>query len=108
VEVEIGGRRPAAKRIPPGAIWRILYHEAPTKRDGMCGPAHDLHSVDYPTEARSPQDPKVRTIFDELVIAGLLHLEQMSRDTWCLIVGEDKCMISVGRDGKPKMGEWYK
>jgi hypothetical protein len=32
----------------------------------------------------------------------------MSARMWFLGIGEDKCMITVGRDGKPKMGEWYK
>ena len=101
------------KRIPPGAVWRILYHEAPTKRGGVCGEAHHLCSSDYP-RSFSKHEPAyrkhpTRTIFDELFVGGLeLHLEQMSDRTWFLGIGDDKVMITVGKDGKPTMGEWYK
>jgi hypothetical protein len=103
---------PEMKHIPPGAVWRILYHEAPTKRGGICGKAHHLCSSDYPANRMGARtDYKrhpTRTIFDEIVVSGVLHLEQMSDRTWFLCVGENKVMITVGRDGRPKMGEWYR
>ena len=102
-----------AARIPPGAVWRILYHEAPKTRGGMYGEAHRLCSSDYPQRFTKGEPPSerhpTRTIFDELFVGGIeLHLEQMSDRTWFLVIGDDKVMIEVGRDGKPKMGEWYK
>ena len=101
-----------SERIPPGAVWRILYHEAPKSRGGMYGEAHNLCSSDYPKSHLGASTEYVRhptrTIFDEIVVAGVLHLEQMSTRTWFLAIGDDTVMIEVGRDGKPKMGEWLK
>ena len=100
-------------RIPPGAVWRILYHDAPIKRGGMYGEAHHLCSSDYP-QRFTRGEPKsercaTRTIFDELFVGGIeLHLEQMDARTWFLAIGDDKVMITVDRNGKPQMGEWYK
>jgi hypothetical protein len=31
-----------------------------------------------------------------------------SNRTWFLCICEDKVMITIDRDGKPEMGEWYR
>jgi len=104
------------KRIPVGAKWRVLAHQR--------GQRVELYSKDYPESMTCdgpgkpwrrlgpPIDPKLRTkeraIFDELVIDDWLHIEQMDTRVWWLRIGDDMVMISIGRDGRPKMGEWYK
>lgn len=86
------------KRPPPvGSRWRILAH-------GPRGERIDIESRDYDEGDRA----KPRTVFDELVIDDWLHLEQMSARVWWLKIGDDMVMISVGSDGKAKMGEWYR
>ena len=50
-------------------------------------------------------------ILDEVVIVSgktcWLHVEQMDRRTWFVELCGRKVMVTIGRDGKPKMGEWY-
>ena len=95
---------------PIGSQWRIKYDEAPTKRGGMYGPTHHVVSADYPAADPKGQQGK-RTVFDELVIRfprGSIHLEQMSSRIWFLGVGDEKIMITVGKDGVPRMGERYR
>lgn len=79
------------RQPPPGARWRILAN----------GNAEQisLRSRDY--EANTGGHPE-RTIFDELVVDHWLHLEQMDRNAWWLMVGEMRIWITVGRDGKAK------
>jgi hypothetical protein len=99
-----------AKRKPPiGSVWRIKYDEAPKKRGGIMGESFDLLSADY-FVGRAATRVSVRTIFDEFVLAfpsGCIHLEQMSERTWYLGIGDEKVMITVDKDGVPRMGEWY-
>lgn len=111
------------RRKPARVPWRIAAGLG-TPRE----PRVELHSADYAlgpfpkTSAVSKQaqrailkdaraaGPRVphRAVFDELVISPWFHLEQMSTRMWWLKIGEDMVMITVGRNGKPKLGEWYR
>lgn len=91
-----------SKRKPPiGSRWRILAHS-------LRGTQFDIRSSDYPNSANRSVDIPVRTIFDELVIDGWLHIEQMDRDTWLICIGDENRMVRIGRDGKVTVGEMYK
>ncbi len=77
------------KHKPPGSKWRILAW-APRSTEGISLSSNGI------------------SVFDELCVDDWFHLEQMSTRAWCLIIGDDKVMITIDRNGKPKMGEWYK
>ena len=64
----------------PGARWRILA------RDGE-------REITAENEG----------VFDELVIDGWLHLEQMTDDTWWMRVGDARIHIKVLPDGRPEV-----
>lgn len=97
------------KTKPPlGSVWRILTHSPR-------GEAFALLSADYPDPGdgdvrmvgRVPKGDRVpqRTIFDELVIAGVLHVEQMSSNHWWLRAGDLHVDIVI-RLGKPVVTWW--
>lgn len=94
------------KRKPIGSEWRILaWNKGGTRKV-------DLHSKDYERDVL-PGTTVVDfpTVFDELVVKlgdDYLHLEQMDMRTWCLILGEEKRMLIVDRNGKLKIGEPYR
>ncbi len=102
------------KREPPmGTRWRILAwvtrghgRLALYSRDYLLGMDPKYLPVIKPLERVSSQ-----TTFDELVIefgGGGIHIEQMNTREWFLSVGEEKVMITVDKDGVPRMGEGYR
>lgn len=104
--------RTKSSKPPVGASWRILAH-------GRNGP-YEMHSKDYPAFSTMSDGTKIgrpipeservpeRTVFDELVIMGVIHVEQMDTRTWWVGIGNgEKFMIMVGRDGTVKRGEIY-
>ena len=96
----------SVRRIPCGACWRVLAHDPRGRRAPF-----SVHSADYRESRSVLSDPTKllgRYVLDELVIDDWLHLEQMATRLWWLRIGDDMVMISIGRDGKPKLGEWYK
>ena len=42
------------------------------------------------------------TEFDELVVGGFLHVEQMDAGTWSINVGGVTVHVTADRDGRPK------
>jgi hypothetical protein len=105
-----------AKRKPPvGSSWRVLAHDA---RD--VAEPFDVHSREYDrrndgvaahrngASYNSRHESRTRQeVFDELVIDGWLHLEQMTARSWWLRIGKEAVFITIDRDGNPKMGEWH-
>ncbi len=98
--------KPAKKpRKPPvGSTWRILAHGR--KR------SYQRYSRKHSVDPQAPGEDEVpfATVFDELVISGVLHLEQMDTRTWWMGVrtGEDgvddlHLWITVGRDGRVRV-----
>ena len=65
----------------PGSRWRIKAGGVPP--DGT-------------VEMLSDNGP----VFDELVIDGWFHLEQMDRRAWWMQIGDHHVNVSIGRDGK--------
>ena len=101
-----------SKRTQPGAVWRIKFDDAPKRIGGMFGASHSLISADYQRmslTSGAPGDQRVRrpSIIDEVVISPWLHVEQMDTRTWFVELCGRKVMVTVGRDGKAKLGEWY-
>ena len=106
--------KPDSNKIPVGASWRVLAHDAKRKAKSFnvyspdCARNTDAaikrlgHGFTLDRDVR----PR-REVFDELVIDGWFHLEQMGPRVWWLSIGDDMVMITIGKDGKPKMGEWY-
>jgi hypothetical protein len=105
-QVKLRGRPRIFRPAPVGAEWRILAHGR-------------LQTIDYRSwdyqlrdEMQAPgASLNRRTIFDELVVKlgnEFLHLEQMDERTWCLIIGEEKRMLWVDRDGRVRIGEMYR
>ena len=92
-----------SKRKPPvGSRWRILAHD-------KTGEELSWYSKDM--NGGSVSGGRLigeRTIFDELVICGVMHIEQMDERTWFVELGDEKRMVTVGRDGKVTVGEAYK
>lgn len=90
---------PLPKRHRPGTEWRTLAHRGvPSIRgNDMHGPAIADDSDNYPDGS----------IFDELVIDGWFHLEQMTdRDWWMSIRREDGTdlvvNVRVGERGRAR------
>jgi hypothetical protein len=46
-------------------------------------------------------------VFDELVVDGWLHLEQMNCRDWWMRVGEHTIWVTVGKDGKAERVTHY-
>lgn len=86
-----------SKRKPPiGSRWRILAHD-------RGGAPLSVASADISGGGSIAGGTLLfkRTVFDELVIDDWFHLEQMSRDSWHLIIGDQHHAITIGKDGKP-------
>ncbi|MDP1827231.1 MAG: hypothetical protein Q8L48_28415 [Archangium sp.] len=66
--------------MKPGSRWRILA------KDGE-------REVTAQNEG----------VFDELVVDGWLHLEQMNENTWWMRVGDARLDIEVGPDGRAEV-----
>lgn len=77
-------RRLYSEWTQPGAQWRILAHN---EDEGI---NVDMSSAEFPS------------VFDELVIDGWLHLEQMEDQAWWLRLGESTFWIQI-EDGKAKV-----
>lgn len=117
-----GKKRRRRQRHPLGAIWRILAHSARGSR------RFELYSADYPghymvrdlpsnrlrrVDLPIPSNDRVgfRTILDEVVLSfggGSIHLEQMDTRSWFLGIGEEKVIITIDKDGRPVIGQWYR
>ena len=96
------------KQPPPGSVWRVKY-DTPDGSKSV-----NLRSADYPANlfGRDEGVPTVgRMILDEVVIGSgetcWLHVEQMAVRQWFVELCGRKVMVTIGEDGKPKMGEWY-
>lgn len=89
-----------ASRKKVGSSWRVLAHSIRGNH-----PSFDVGSADSECGGREKRPHS--EIFDELVIDGWFHLEQMEPRVWWLCIGKDMVMISIDRHGKPKLGEWY-
>lgn len=101
---EMVERHPKFTGRTVGSVWRI---KADAPRGG-----YDSFEV-YSSDCLSPPQPHVQKLairyeFDELTIDHWLHLERMDTRVWWLQIGDDMVMITIDRDGKPRMGEWYK
>lgn len=80
------------KRKPPiGSVWRILAHGYGEHR----GKSYVVRSYNSPGVSSVP----FGTVFDELVIAGVLHVEQMSTNHWWLNAGDLHVDIVIKRGG---------
>lgn len=64
----------------PGSRWRVLAKDR----------GRDLAFQD-------------EGVFDELVVDGWLHLEQMTEDTWWMRVGDARVDIRVLKDGRAEV-----
>jgi hypothetical protein len=82
-------RKPRPKRPPIGSVWRMLAHPI-----GGGAPVR-FGSDDCP-------DP---TRFDELVIEGVLHVEQMASNHWWFNAGDLHVDVVIRR-GKPVVSWW--
>jgi len=100
----------ASKRLPPGAVWRVVYDGSPTKHGGMYGEPHHLVSADYPVSdiGTPPRYKRVkqRTIINEMVISPWLHVEQMNGRQWFIGLLDKKVMVTI-KGGIATLGEWY-
>ena len=101
-----------SKRTQPGAVWRIKFDDAPERIGGMLGNSHSLLSADSPRRPLTSGAPggqrlQRQSIIDEVVISPWLHVEQMNSRTWFVDLCGRKVMVTVGRDGKAELGEWY-
>jgi hypothetical protein len=99
---------------PLGSQWRILAHPVGG------GASVALYSADYPdfkvrdgvgkpwrVVGRVPKRRRVRarTVFDELVIGGVLHVEQMSSNHWWINAGDLHVDVVI-KKGKPVVSWW--
>jgi hypothetical protein len=84
-------RKSRPKRPPLGSVWRIAARG---------GGEEDIvaHSADWPGLVAGKAD--TRTIFDELVIHGVLHVEQMSSNHWWINAGDLHVDVVI-KKGKP-------
>jgi hypothetical protein len=81
-----------------GGRWRLLAHERHGERR-----SHGIGPLDRPSDSplRVHHDLPVHTEFDELVVAGWLHVEQMDTGTWWMNVGGVTVWVKADRDGRP-------
>lgn len=76
----------------PGVGWRILAHTFPSP-DDMSTATHEWNP-----------GPGV---FDELVVPGVIRVEQMDLDVWWVNVGPLHITVTVGEDGEAcSVVEW--
>lgn len=71
-------------RWRPGSVWRLLSWTPKGTR------------YEYTSSATG-------ALFDELVVDGWLHVEQMGRDQWWLRVADRTIWVRVGKDGSAKI-----
>lgn len=76
---------PQFGRLPPGLL------------DPERQAAADALRAEWTTETVLPD-----TEFDELVVGGWLHIEQMDTGKWWMSVGGVTVLVNADRDGKPK------
>lgn len=77
------------KRHRPGTSWRFLAHESPR-----------AHTYGAKIEDSSAEHP--RSQFDELVVDGWLHLEQLGEREWWMQLGPFDINLGVGPAGEAK------